>query len=80
MAEAIGEGSDTDELPGAPPPGKRVRVRCLGPSPLKGEHTFLSADPTRDRICRFCRRQLEALRLGRRWEAARLSLPTAEWD
>ena len=35
---------------GLPP---KVRVRCLGPA--KREHTFLSADPKRERICPRCR-------------------------
>ncbi len=33
-----------------PPP--KVRVRCLGPGP---EHTFLSGDRCRERICPKCR-------------------------
>lgn len=31
------------------------RVRCLGPGP---EHTFLSTDPARNRICPACARKL----------------------
>lgn len=33
---------------------KRVKVRCLGPK--RAEHWFLSRDPSRERICRYCRR------------------------
>lgn len=30
-------------------------TRCLGPG--KAEHTFLSADPSRERVCPACRRK-----------------------
>ena len=33
------------------------RVRCLGLDP---EHTFVSAHPTRERICEQCRRAIDA--------------------
>lgn len=46
---------------------KKVRVRCLGPSPRKGEHFFLSADPTRERICRVCRLRMAKLDIGATW-------------
>ncbi|HVL15838.1 MAG TPA: hypothetical protein VM529_24920 [Gemmata sp.] len=35
----------------------RVRVRCLGVG--KSEHTFLSPDPTRVRVCPRCRAYFE---------------------
>lgn len=47
------------------PPRKRVRVRCLGPG---GEHTFMSDDPIRHRVCADCVVKIRALSY---WERRR---------
>lgn len=45
------------------PKVKLVRVRCLGPKPA--EHTFLSRDPIRERVCPSCREKLAAMPMAR---------------
>lgn len=37
----------------------RRMVRCLAPGP---DHSFLSKDPARDRICPRCRKYFDSLR------------------
>lgn len=48
-------------------PATWARVRCLGPA--RKEHTFLSADATRERVCQECRRLQQKRRVS----------PTAEY-
>ena len=44
----------------------KVRVRCLGP--LSPEHTFLSEDPRRFRVCPRCVEHLRGVRLSPHFE------------
>lgn len=41
--------------------GTRKRVRCLG---VGAEHTFVSHDPKRNRICDRCRKKLAEVRIS----------------